>query len=296
MKKIISLAAVLAGALALSACGQKVDIPPGYVGKILTPKGYKEQIIPPSKTRLDFCWSYCDKLILLQSSDIRASESMKIFMPEDKLELGTRVELGLTLNPEKYNYVFDKVPPKDVESRVGSISVSTAYDNYAAHIIKTQTREFLTKFTIAEVSSNMETINKQLTAHLTETLEKKTPFIVRYVGLTEVKYPSIITAAQEASAERREQIEKEEANLRVVEIRLENQLKEAQLQRKIDVEQAQAEAEVNRILAESVTPEYIKYRELRALDAMATSDNKIFMPVGMIDSVASQVALGNARK
>lgn len=295
MKKILSIGAVLAGALMLAGCGERVEIPPGFVGKVMTAKGYKEGVHPPSKTRLEACWNYCDKMILLQVSDFKMGETMRIFMPEDKLELGTRVEVGLMMNPERYDYAFAKVPPNELTSRVGQIDLDTVYSRYAEHVVKTQTREFLTKYSIGEISSNMETINQRLSEQLTVALEKHTPFVVRYVGMTDIKYPDIITKAQEASAERREAIAKEEAELRVRTIRLENKLKEAQLQRSIDVEQAEAEAAVNAILADSITPAYIRYRELNALDAMAKSNNKVFVPAPMLDSMAGQVALGGAR-
>jgi multidrug efflux pump subunit AcrA (membrane-fusion protein) len=115
---------------------------------------------------------------------------------------------------------------------------------------------------------------------------------VRYVGLADVKYPEVITNAQENAAERREKIQQEEAQLEISKVALERQLQEQQLQRKIEVEKAQAEAEVNRILAESITPSYVKYRSMQIMEKIAESDNKVFVPTEMLDSVAGQVQLG----
>ena len=58
------------------------------------------------------------------------------------------------------------------------------------------------------------------------------------------------------------------------------------------MEKAQAEAEVNLILANSVTPAYIKYRELEALDKLAVSPSTVWVPTSLLNTVAGQVAVG----
>lgn len=85
---------------------------------------------------------------------------------------------------------------------------------------------------------------------------------------------------------------REEAYLKISKVQLERQLQEQQLQRKVDVEKAMAEAEVARIQSQSLTPAYIRYRELQILEKLAESDNKVFVPSAMLDSVAGQVQLG----
>ena len=91
-------------------------------------------------------------------------------------------------------------------------------------------------------------------------------------------------------------IEQENAQREVTRVQLARQLEEQQLQRAIEVEKAQAEAEVNRILASSITPSYEKYHQLQIMYKMAESNNKVFIPASMLDSVAAQVALGNTTK
>jgi len=102
----------------------------------------------------------------------------------------------------------------------------------------------------------------------------------------------VIVKAQENAAERREKIEQENAQLEISKVQLARQLKEAQLQRKVDVEQATAEAEVNRIMGESMTDEYRTYKSFQIMAQMAGSSNKVFMPVDMLQSVAGQMQLG----
>ncbi|TSC68681.1 MAG: Band 7 protein, partial [Parcubacteria group bacterium Gr01-1014_70] len=69
----------------LTACGHSVEVPPAHVGKLSTPSGLQEGIIPPSKLRLDTWCITCDSLILVEASDHPIKESMEIFMPKDKI-------------------------------------------------------------------------------------------------------------------------------------------------------------------------------------------------------------------
>lgn len=278
-------------ALSLAACGTRVEVPPAHVAKVMTKDGYKPDTIGTSKFRLEWCWAYCDKLVLLDASDQAVSEKMELFMPQDKLNMSFDLRLTMIINPQKYEELFARIPPVD-QNGVDYISWAKAYQTYAEQIVRAEAREFLSQFTIAEIASSRESVNSQLSERLTKSINSKTPFQVRYVGLADIQYPKIIVEAQENAAQRREQIQQEEAQLEISKVALERQLQEQRLQRSIDVEKAQAEAEVARIQAKSLTPEYIRYRELQILEKMADSDNKIFVPSSMLDSVAGQVQVG----
>lgn len=263
MNKMFKFA--IAGVLVMGmiGCGTRVEVPPAHVGKIMTKDGYKEGIKGTSKFRLDACWAYCDKLVLINAGDQANTESMKIFIPEDKLNLEVDVRTNLTLNKEGADALFDALPPQDSENEdVAVIERTLAYRTYAQQIILTETREYLSQYSIAEIASSLEKVNSDLRIRLQKSLEARTPFSVRYVGITNIKYPSIITEAQENAAKRREQIQQEEAQLQISKVQLERELQEARLQRKIDVETALAAAEADRIRSAALTPAVIKMREL----------------------------------
>lgn len=285
---------VSALAVSLAACGSKVEVPAAHVAKIMTKDGYKADTIGTSKFRLDWCWAYCDKLVLLDASDQAVSEKMELFMPEDKLNMTFDLRLTMIINPNKYEELFARIPPVD-QNGVDVISWNKAYVTYAQQIVRAEAREFLSDFTIAEIASSRETINTQLSQRLTKSINEKTPFQVRYVGLADIQYPKIIVEAQENAAERREQINQEYANLELSKVRLERELQEQTMNQKITFERARAEAAVNKIIAESVSPEYVKYRTLDILSNMANSDNKVFVPYEMVNSLAGQIQIGSTR-
>lgn len=272
MKKI-ALAASIA---ALVGCGQAVEVPPAHVGKIMTKDGYQENLIPTSKFRLDKCFWYCDRLVLLDVSDKAYQEQLNIFIPEDKLNLGVVIQATLSINPKKTTELFNSLSPSEVDSNLSKIENAQIYKTYASQVIQKEVREYLSKYSISEIASSNEKINADLQVKLDEVLTNRTPFNVRFVGITNISYPKIITDAQESAAERREAIQKEEAQLAISKAQLERELQEARLQRAIDKEKADTESEAQSILAKSIDPRVLEYRKLEIQRAwVETWDGKL---------------------
>lgn len=264
MKKLYSFVMMLALAFGLTGCvGDAVEVPPAHIGKVMTKDGYREGIVGTSKFRLDWCWNFCDKLVTLNVADQSYTENMEIFIPEDKLKLKIAIRTNLTLSPKKAESLFNSLPPSAEESNASTavISRDSAYKTYAQQIILTETREYLSQFKIAEIASSLEKMNEDLRVRLSKKLS--THFDVRYVGITNIEYPTIISEAQENAARRREMIEQENAQKEVDKVKLERQFQEAQLQRKIDVEKAEADAEADRVRAVAASnPAVMKLRQL----------------------------------
>lgn len=264
MKNMFKVLLVLLALSLITACGTRVEVPPANYGKIMTKDGYREGVVGTSKFRLDACMAYCDKLVLLDVSDKAYTENMEIFIPTDKLKLQVAVRVNLTVTKKGAESLFDSLPPQAAgdSEYLSTIGRDVAYQTYAQQIIMTETREYLSQYSIAQISSSLEKVNNDLRILLSKSLEGRTPFSVRYVGITNIKYPDIITQAQENAATRREEIQQEEARLEVSRVQLERKLTEAQLQRKIDVEKATADAEADRVRALAITPSVIRLREL----------------------------------
>lgn len=262
MKRLFSICAALIAAMALTACGDRVEVPPAHVGKIMTKDGYQDNLIPTSKFRLDWCWFYCDRLVLLDVSDKAYQESMSIFIPEDKLNLGVTVRATLSVNPKKTTELFNAISPESGEGATSVIANVQVYKTYASQIIQAEVREYLSQHSISQIASSNEKINADLGARLGKAIEARTPFSVRHVGITNLQYPDIITKAQEAAAERREAIQQEEAQTQVSAARLERELREARLQRAIEKEKAETEAIAQSTLAASVDARVLQLRKL----------------------------------
>lgn len=172
------------------------------------------------------------------------------------------VRTTLSIDHRKADGLFDVIVPEAVDWYIDVIPWDNIYTTYAQQIILINTREYLSKFSIAEVASNMEEVNASLGVLIQNQLTEKTPFVVRNVGIVSVRYPDIITAAQENAAKRREEIQQEEAQLQISQVRLERELQEARLQRQIDFEKAEGEAAAQKIQREVVDSRVLELRRL----------------------------------
>ena len=261
-KNIFHIAMFAFVAMFLTACGTAVEVPPAHVGKIMTKDGYQDNLIPTSKFRLPPCFMYCDRLVLLDTSDRANVEKLSIFIPTDKLELLVDVQTTLSVNPAKTGALFTTLSPSEVTGYVSAIPWASIYNTYAKQIVMTETREYMSQYSIAEIASSLEKVNADLRVRLQTAISERTPFSVRYVGITNIKYPPIITDAQENAAKRREQIQQEEAQLEISKVTLERELQEARLTRQIEKEKAETEALAQRIQKEVVDARVLELRKL----------------------------------
>lgn len=261
MRKLVIGSLMVASAF-LMGCGNKVEVPPAHVGKIMTKDGYQDNLIPTSKFRLPACWTYCDRLVLLDVSDQAFTEPLEIFIPKDKLKLIVQVRTTLSVNSSKTAELFNSLSPVEQSSDLSTIEAKKIYNTYAQQIVLAEVREYLSQYSISEIASNVEMVNSELRTRLTKAISERTPFSVRYVGLTNIQYPSIITDAQENAAKRREQIQQEEAQLEISKVSLERELQEARLNRQIEKEKSETEAEGQKILSQSVDKGVLELRKL----------------------------------
>lgn len=289
MNKVLKFVAIICAALAITACGESVQVPPAHVGKIMGRDGYQPNLIPTSQFRLPFCLTYCDKLVLLDVSDKSNFENLSIFIPEDKLNLEVQIRTTLSVSPKRTEELFGSRTPKQETNSVYRIDGDDIYRTYAAQIIQTEAREYLSTMSISEIASSNEKVNADLRERISKSLRERTPFDVRYVGLTSIKYPKIITDAQEAAAERREAIQTEESQLKIAKIRLSRELEEARMRRAIEIEKAETEAAAQRKLAESVDPRVLELRKLEIQKIQAERWNGVLPATVLGENVPMMV-------
>lgn len=258
---------IKASALALAAtlmvgCGERVEVPPGFVGKLMTKDGYQEGLIPTSKLRLAPCLNYCDRMVIMDNTDKSYVEPMQIFIPADKLNITVDLRATLAVDPRRADPLFNKLPQVTQGDQLSVISGESIYNTYGKQVLQAEVRSYLTKYSISEIASNGEKINADIQVLLSKVMGERTPFNVRYAGLTNIKYPTIITEAQENSAKRREMIAQEEASLSVSKVKLDRELQEAKMQRAIEKEKAETEAQAQIVLAAAVDPRSLRIKEL----------------------------------
>lgn len=292
MKKTIAKIALFTTLVfGLSGCivGEKVEVPPASVGMVMGKNGYQGDIIPTSRFRLPVCFLNCDKLVVIEAGDVGMKEAMTVLMPQDSLDLGIDVRFTLALSEDKDQIlsVFDRVVPTSLESGNFGTSLEQIYAVYGSSIVRNVVRSTLSEYSIAEIAANQAAVSERLRQEVSDALTK-TPLEIKQFGLADIRFPTIITAAREAAQSRKIDIEKADADAQVKIREAQARLEVTRAEREADLLAAQTIAEQNRILAEGVTPEVLRYMELEVLKRMAENQNAIFFPVDMMDSVGLQ--------
>lgn len=281
MKKLATFGAITALGL-LAACGRPVEVPPGYVAKLNTASGLQEELIYPSKFRLEAWCTNCSNLIMLEASDRKVSERMQIFIPKDQLNITVEVVATMAIDnkPATVDPIFSRIPSvgkptkiadKNVvlerDDRVSIISFDKVYTTYGEQAVLETVRSTLTKYSIAQIMENRDSISAELHKQVQEKL-KPTPLTVLSFGMADVQFPDIIVRAKERAAER-------EAAIAEAENRKAIALKEQE----IDLIEAETQMLVDKKLAEGVSKAFATQRWLSIWETMAKNEQKTIIVV-----------------
>lgn len=288
-RKFAALSLAAAAILGLTACGEPVEVPPAHVGKILTADGFRKDTLPPSKFRLDPCFTLCDKLVVVEAADFAAKETMKLFMPKDQLNLDIEVRgvFAIENNAETVNKVFDRISALEQSKYLSVIPMAKVYETYATQVIRETVRSIMTEYTIQQVMESREAIGQRLLQEIRGKLAASPIQAVQF-GLADIQPPEVIVKAKEVAASREIAIQQEEANKQIELKKAEAAIEIAEKDKIVRLKKAEAILAENQKVAESVNEKYLMYRYLEVLEEAAKSDSTIFFPLEMTQSAGLQ--------
>lgn len=293
MKYIAIIGSLIGMALLMSGCaGEVAEVPPAKVGKVLTKNGFQPETIPPSKFRLPMCLFYCDKLITADASDQGIKEAFTLYMPKDQLTMkfDVRAIVRIKNDESSINNIFNRIPAQNQ-----NIPIDAVYQTYVKPIIRNTVRAVMADYTINEVASSRAAVDMKIAKSVKESL-KNSPMQVARIGLADIQFPDLITKQKEITAQRKIEIEQEEAKKQIRLVKLETELKVAQAERNIRRVKAEAAKEENAIFAQSVNEKYLAYKKLEVLEALAKNPNAVFVPFGALDELGlSQKIFASAK-
>ena len=254
----------LSSILILTGCGEPVSVNPGYVAKLNTETGLQKGLIHPSKFRMEALCIHCDNLILLEASDQQVKETMKVFIPQDQLNitLDIRAVLAISADQETVNPIFARVAAQPLQKRISLISFQQVYNIYGQQVIRETTRAVLVKYSIGQIMENRDAVSGELQREISKRLTG-TPLRVIRLGLADVQFPEIIVRAKERAAEREAAIAEAEAQKAI-----------ALKQQEIDLIEAETQVLVAQKLAEGVSPAFVTQRWLRVMETLAQNEQK----------------------
>lgn len=308
MKKYFILAAVAATTL-LTGCTE--EVPPGYLGKVVTREGISPEQYGVGRAPV---WGR-DRLVLVETSSVLRPATVTVIMNDRKVIKGKdgeeRVLNGIGLEMDflinvRYRIVSNNktavnalLQDMTLSSSVREISGAQVYHKYGDMVIGQISREVLGKYTPEEVLGNLDKINEILDMRVKEMLANS-PLEIASVSLGPITLPEQITARikknkdtelsefGKASQQRIDMLDK--AN----EIAL---AREQAIKEEID---ALSLANQNKILNGSVTPEVLVLRGLQVrekeIEMMEKTlsegkNNTVFIPYGAVDSTAAQMRM-----
>jgi len=286
MKKIMILIMSVA-VMGLASCGYET-VPQGTKGKILDREGFHPDVYVPSRVNVGMH----GRLILVDTTTSTVNEKITVRM-KDNMDLISQVRFRLRMGdkPESLNAVFNAIRPADGNL----ITVAQLYHTYGKMIVNKVVREVLSEYKIADVQPNFKKISADIYKQILKEF-KPTPLVITDVALGKLDYPEVIDNAILSAAKRELEIKQAEANVLVQMKTMEGQERVADAQYRIKMKEAKRIRDFNKMIANGVTNQLIKLRELEVQQALVQAIDKgdtttIFIPYGAVNTTAGQMRM-----
>lgn len=267
MKKAVSilLAAVLAAVAAFTFILCIERVPVGYVGVVYSAGGVEEQtlsqgwhFLSPVKHVSKFPISQQQIVFSDDPADYNAKEhdDWHIDAPAN----GGMVGINMTVN---YNFLPDKVV--ELYTRFNGMDGETLVENRIQNSIIAYVKEVTPQFTVMDIYSERKSeVNQAITAYLDEKLSSEYGIRVSSALIIDVELDEALTEKIRAKEQAKQDAEIAELNRQTALAQAETDKVTAQAAADVEIIKATAEAESNRIISESITPELIQMKEAEA--------------------------------
>ena len=256
MKKVFAIvcAAICAivCAVFMILCLERVSV--GNVGVVYSANGVEEQTLSqgwhfmsPFKSVKQFPISQQQLVLSNNPGDYNDKEhaDWSIDAPAN----GGMVKINMTVN---YNFIPDRVV--DVYKQFNGMSGETIVESRVQNSIIAYVKEVTPQFTVMDIYSDKKSeVNEAITTYLNERLTEEYGINVASALVIDVQLDEALQQKVQAKEQAKQDAEIAE---------LEKQTAAAQAE--VAKTKAQAEADANRIIAESITPELIQMQEAEA--------------------------------
>jgi len=246
------------GFMILSFTGCYNTVPAGYKGKIMGKEGFQPEVYPPSKIWLDqFATQTPEKLFLIQTTTKKYREVVDVLL-QDKLKITVDVYFRgrITSHDKVINKIFNDLPMND-----NVVTTDEVYKTYGQMLVRNTARQVISQYNVDEINKNFHRITVELYQALKPKL-KGLPIEISDVVIGSIKYPEIVTKAIEKAKERRMQIEEEQAKVQIAVTKANGREQVAKAEYRVKMLEAKRIRDYNKMIADGVTPELLKLREL----------------------------------
>ena len=258
-------------------CGTVV--PPGKQVILIHPSGENEVVA----TGVYKAWGRT-KVYFLDQKYISKEEQMNILCSDDiNLSVDVKGLVGFDISSdENVEFIKNRVPAVDSPDEAGKeLSLDKFYEMVIKDLLRGTARNIVSAYSTEEVNPNRQKIEEDIKTLVTERVSQLGyPVTISATLVSNIDYPDSVTKTREA-IKRAELADEEKAAL------AEAALAEAQRQvetenAKVRMVRAQAQADENKILTESLTPQFLMWRQFEVMEVTAQNlaegqSNTVFM-------------------
>lgn len=262
-KKTIAIIGAIVVALSLISTLERVRV--GYVGVVYSARGVEEQtlsqgwhFLSPLKNVKQFPISQQQIVFSNDPADYNAKEHQDWHI--DAPANGGMVSINLTVN---YNFMPDKVVA--LYSRFNGMDGEDIVESRVQNSIIAYVKEVTSRYTVMDIYADKKAeVNQAITTYLNDKLAEEYGINVSSALIIDVELDAALAQKINAKDQAKQDAEIAELNKQTALAQAETDKVIAQTAADVKLIEAQAEADANRAIAESITPELIQLMEAQA--------------------------------
>ena len=268
MKRIINILIVAVLSVTSMACTESV--PAGHMGRTWEPGGFTNELLKPGRHE---CYNRC-KMYLMESTDQTFQIPMQVLCA-DNLNFSFTIDVLVGVNKENKRAVlsaFQNLKPAGPYL----FTVQQLFDTYIKPVADQEARKIVSSYRTEELVSKRPEVIEKVRAAVTKATNAAI-LKVKRVTVGNLDFPKVLTDAQVQKAKRKIEIETARAEGEKRAAKAEADLKLAKINAQRGLFEAQGIADANKILAASISPQYLAYKQILALEKAADGENNMFM-------------------
>lgn len=265
-KVILGAAALIVVVGGITACMSATFVGQGEVGVVYTASsGVKEETLSPGLHFMspfakikDFPIAQQQLVLSNNPADYNSSShaDWHIDAPAD----GGMVMLNMTIN---YNFMPERVV--ELYTRFNGMDGADIVDNMVQNSIMAYIKEVTPQYSVMDIYSEKRAeVSKTITDYLNSKLNEEYGINVSSALIIDVQLDESLKSKVQAKEQAKQDAEKAELDKQTAIAQAETDKVKAESEAAVAIEKARGEAEANRLLSESITPELIQMKEAEA--------------------------------
>lgn len=267
MKKLfIAIVAVAAAVGGIFTCMSMTHVGQGEVGIVWTAKsGVKDEVLMPgmhfvhplAKVK-DFPVSQQQLVLSNNPEDYNSNNhaDWHVDAPAD----GGMVKMNLTVN---YNFIAERCT--DLYTRFNGMDGDAIVESMVQNSIIAYIKEVTPKFSVMDIySTKRAEVGKEITEYLNSKLTDEYGINVSSALIIDVQLDDVLKEKVQAKEQAKQDAEKAELDKQTALAQAETDKVKAEAEAAVNIEKARGQAEANKLVSQSITPELIQMKEAEA--------------------------------